>query len=72
MEKIFWYVEAYNEMNVESMITDFADEIDFFSEREQSIESITHNSSSNEITINYRAIVAMGFPNGLKKVMRLA
>lgn len=41
--------------------------LSYFSEREQSIESITHTHSSTEITINYRAIAAMDFPNGLKK-----
>jgi len=94
-EKVFKYVEAYNDMNLESMIADFADEIVFinvingentmelrgieafkkqaiealsyFSEREQSIESITHQYNSTEIVINYRAIAAMAFPNGLKK-----
>ncbi len=94
-EMAFRYVEAYNEMNVESMIADFDDEIIFqnimnsdktmelrgieafkkqaiealsyFSERAQSIESITHQYSSTEIVINYRAIAAMDFPNGLKK-----
>ncbi len=94
-KKIFKYLVAYNEMNVESMIADFTDDIIFqnvmngektmelrgieefkrqsiealsyFSEREQSIESIAHNSSSTEITISYRAIAAINFPNGLKK-----
>lgn len=94
-EKIFRYLNAYNKMDVEKMIADFDDEINFqnimngektmelrnveefkqqaiealsyFSEREQSIESITHSHSSTEITINYRAIAAMDFPNGLKK-----
>ncbi|WP_313420176.1 nuclear transport factor 2 family protein [Sphingobacterium multivorum] len=93
--KIFRYVDAYNKMNVKSMITDFGDGIVFlnimngeksmelqgieefkkqaiealsyFSEREQVIESITHTPSSTEITIVYRAIAAMDFPNGLKK-----
>nr|WP_288807968.1 nuclear transport factor 2 family protein [uncultured Sphingobacterium sp.] len=94
-EKIFKYVKAYNEMNVESMITDFADEIlflnvmngektmelqgieefkkqaiealSYFSEREQSIETMTHKYNSTEIVISYRAIAAVDFPNGLKK-----
>lgn len=94
-EKIFKYVEAYNEMNVENMIADFADGIIFinitngektmelqgieefkkqaiealsyFSERQQSIESMTHTHNSTEIVINYTAIAAMDFPNGLKK-----
>ena len=94
-EKIFKYVEAYNQMDAENMIADFSDDIIFqnvmngeksmelkgiaefkkqtlvalsyFSEREQSIESITHTHSSTEITINYRAVAVMDFPNGLKK-----
>lgn len=94
-EKVFRYVEAYNQMDVEDMITDFYDEIVFqsimngeqtmelegidefkkqaiealsyFSEREQSIVSITHTQGSTEIVINYRAIAALDFPNGLKK-----
>lgn len=94
-EKIFRYLNAYNEMDVEKMIVDFDDEIVFlnvmngektmelrgieefkkqalealsyFSEREQSIESMTHTHSSTEIVINYRAIATMDFPNGLKK-----
>ncbi|RKE55362.1 nuclear transport factor 2 family protein [Sphingobacterium detergens] len=41
--------------------------LSYFSEREQTIESITHTHSSTEITINYRAIAAIDFPNGLKK-----
>lgn len=93
--KIFRYVEAYNQMDVENMIADFADGIIFlnvmngdktmelrgieefkkqaiealsyFSHREQSIESMTHSLDSTEITISYRAIAAMDFPNGLKK-----
>lgn len=43
------------------------DALSYFSERQQSIETITHTHSSTEITINYRAIAAMDFPNGLKK-----
>lgn len=41
--------------------------LSYFSEREQSVESITHNSNCTEISIAYRAIAAMDFPNGLKK-----
>ncbi|MGE8426709.1 MAG: nuclear transport factor 2 family protein [Sphingobacterium sp.] len=94
-EKIFKYVEAYNQMDTENMIADFSDDIIFqnvmngektmelqgieefkkqaiealsyFNERDQSVESITHNSSGTEISIAYRAIAAMDFPNGLKK-----
>lgn len=41
--------------------------LSYFSEREQVIESITHNYSTTDISITYRAIAAMDFPNGLKK-----
>ncbi|WP_341832427.1 nuclear transport factor 2 family protein [Sphingobacterium thalpophilum] len=41
--------------------------LSYFSEREQSIETITHTRSSTEIVINYSAISAMDFSNGLKK-----
>jgi len=41
--------------------------LSYFNERDQSVESITHNSSGTEISIAYRAIAAMDFPNGLKK-----
>ncbi|VTR49159.1 nuclear transport factor 2 family protein [Sphingobacterium thalpophilum] len=91
--KIFRYVEAYNKMDVENMIADFADDFTFqnvmndeqtmylqgiegfkkqavealsyFSEREQSIETMTHTHNSTEIVINYKAIAAMDFPSGL-------
>lgn len=43
------------------------DALSYFSEREQSIESITQSDSSTEIMINYRAIAAVNFPSGLKK-----
>ncbi|MGJ1436071.1 nuclear transport factor 2 family protein [Sphingobacterium siyangense] len=94
-EKIFKYVEAYNQMDAENMIANFSDDIIFknvmngektmelqdieefkkqaiealsyFSEREQVIESITHNYSTTDISITYRAIAAMDYPNGLKK-----
>ncbi len=94
-EKIFKYVEAYNQMDAENMIVDFSDDIIFqnvmngkktmelqgiedfkkqaiealsyFSDRRQAIETITHTQNSSEIVVNYRAIAAMDFPNGLKK-----
>ncbi len=93
--KIFRYLEAYNNMDVENMIADFDDRIIFinimngeesmklqgieefkkqafealsyFSERQQSIETMTHSYISTKIVINYRAIAAIDFPNGLKK-----
>lgn len=41
--------------------------LSYFSERQQSIETLIHNIDSTEISINYRAIAAMDFPNGWKK-----
>lgn len=52
-------IEAFEKQATEAL--------SFFSEREQSIESMTHTRSSTEITINYRAIAAMDFPNGVEK-----
>jgi len=87
--KIFSYVEAYNNMDIGKMTVDFDDQIVFlnimngentmelhgiedfkkqaiealsyFSERQQSIETLTHNIDSTEISISYRAIAAMDF-----------
>ncbi|WP_286882709.1 MULTISPECIES: nuclear transport factor 2 family protein [Sphingobacterium] len=41
--------------------------LSYFSERQQSIETMTHKYNSTEIVISYRAIAAIDFPNGLKK-----
>ncbi|WP_343539735.1 nuclear transport factor 2 family protein [Sphingobacterium thalpophilum] len=41
--------------------------LSYFSERKQSIETLTHNIDPSEISINYWAVAAMDFPNGLKK-----
>ncbi|MGJ1237757.1 nuclear transport factor 2 family protein [Sphingobacterium multivorum] len=41
--------------------------LSYFILREQAIESMTHTNNSTEIVINYRAIAARDFPNGLKK-----
>ncbi|MCU0391854.1 MAG: nuclear transport factor 2 family protein [Thermoflexibacter sp.] len=39
----------------------------YFTERKQTISSIVHRDTETEITIEYFAILAMDFPNGLKK-----
>ena len=39
----------------------------YFSERTQTIQSFTHRKDETEIEINYTAILAMDFLNGLKK-----
>ena len=39
----------------------------FFSERKQTITSIKHNAGETEITIDYKAVLANDFPNGMKK-----
>ena len=52
-------IEAFKKQTIEAL--------SYFSHREQSIESMTHSLDSTEITIGYRAIAAMDFPNGLKK-----
>ncbi len=39
----------------------------YFSKRLQTIKSITHSEHETEIEIIYHAVLAMDFPNGLKK-----
>lgn len=39
----------------------------FFSERQQTIKSFKHTDNQTEIEIDYHAILAIDFPNGLKK-----
>ncbi|MFD1769818.1 nuclear transport factor 2 family protein [Sphingobacterium suaedae] len=51
--------DAFREQAIEAL--------SYFSEREQAIGSITHTYNSTKIVINYKAIAAMDFPNGLKK-----
>jgi hypothetical protein len=39
----------------------------YFSARMQTIKSFTHTNNETEIGIDYCAVLAMDFPNGLKK-----
>lgn len=39
----------------------------YFTERKQTIKSIKHFGNSTEIEIDYHAVLAIDFPNGLKK-----
>ncbi|WP_125717963.1 nuclear transport factor 2 family protein [Flavobacterium ustbae] len=39
---------------------------DYFSVRKQTIQSFTHDSNAVTIEIDYYAVLAMDFPNGLK------
>lgn len=43
----------------------------YFSERTQSITSLTHNNDQTIIEINYEAVLAVDFPNGMKKGEKL-
>ena len=43
----------------------------YFSERTQTIKSFSHTDNRTEIEIGYKAILAMDFPNGLKKGQEL-
>lgn len=43
----------------------------YFSERTQTIKSFNHIHNRSEIEIGYRAVLAMDFPNGLKKGQEL-
>ena len=42
-----------------------------FSTRKQTITSFKHSDSETEIEINYYAVLAMDFPNGLKSGQEL-
>jgi hypothetical protein len=43
----------------------------FFSSRQQTIRSFKHSGNETEIEIDYHAILAMDFPNGLKRGQEL-
>ncbi len=43
----------------------------YFSSRQQTIKKFVHNDDETEIEIDYSAILAMDFPNGLKKGEKL-
>lgn len=43
----------------------------YFSSRQQTIKTFVHNDDETEIEIEYSAVLAMDFPNGLKKGERL-
>jgi hypothetical protein len=43
----------------------------YFSERTQTIKSFKHNDDRSEIEIDYKAILGMDLPNGLKKGQEL-
>lgn len=40
--------------------------VSYFTQRQQTILSMTHKCNSTEITVDYNAIAAMDFPNGIK------
>ena len=40
---------------------------DYFSERKQTVKSITHRKDESEVDIDYYAVLAIDLPNGLKK-----
>ena len=43
----------------------------YFSSRKQTVISIHHQNATTEVAIQYSAILAMDFPNGLKKGQEL-
>lgn len=40
---------------------------DYFEKRQQTIRSVQHDINVSEIEVDYYAVLAMDFPNGLKK-----
>ncbi len=43
----------------------------YFNSRQQKVTEITHNKDRTEIELNYSAVLATDFPNGLKKGEKL-
>lgn len=43
----------------------------YFSEREQTITIFSHSENQSEIAIDYHAVLAMDFPNGMQKGQEL-
>lgn len=39
----------------------------YFTTRQQTIKSFSHSDNETEVEINYTAVLAMDFPNGMKK-----
>src|SRR5690606_36066206 len=94
-DKIYQYIEAYNQFDVPNMVVNMSDTIIFlnmennkstirleginefkeqaveavsyFPQRQQTILTVMHKWNSTEITVDYHAIAAMDFPNGIKK-----
>ena len=56
-------------------ISDFKEQAEqaksYFETREQKITAINHNNNKTEIEIDYSAVLAIDFPNGLKKGQKL-
>jgi hypothetical protein len=71
-EKIFFENVQNGEVNMSlSGVSAFKQQAEqaksYFTIRQQTIKSFTHNDDETEIVIDYSAVLAMDFPNGLKK-----
>lgn len=89
------YIDGYNQFDIEKMLLDFDDEIEFeniengvcnlklsgvtefkdqaekaaglFASRRQTPLTFHHRNSETETQIDYQAVLAIDFPNGMKK-----
>lgn len=52
---------------VEAFIGQARAALGFFTERKQHIRSMVNNDDQTEVEIDYQAVLAMDFPNGMKK-----
>lgn len=52
---------------LEAFIAQARAALGFFTERKQQIRSMVHNDDQTEVEIDYQAVLAMDFPNGMKK-----
>lgn len=62
------YIDSYNSFEIANMVADFDENIVFENiQNGETNMSFNHTDNRCEIEIYYKAILAMDFPNGLKK-----
>jgi len=61
-EEITMTLNSLNEFKTQAEIAK-----NYFSERQEKIKSFRHESEKSEIEIEYYGVLAMDFPNGMKK-----
>jgi hypothetical protein len=74
-EKVFQNIQDEKVSMTLNGISDFKKQAEqaksYFETRKQKVTSISHNHNETEIEIDYSAVLAIDFPNGLKKGHKL-